>query len=129
VARDAIEKVIAHAHAATPAECCGLLIGKDCLIVDAAPAHNVAASPTRYLIDPVDHIEGRREARRRGLDVVGFYHSHPRSPALPSDRDRNEAGYPDYLYLIVGLHQDPPDVRLFALRDGNFREVFFVTDG
>ena len=129
IARTVLEKVIAHAHSATPAECCGLLLGTSDHVVDATPTHNVAASPTRYLIDSADHIAGRREARQRGLDVVGFYHSHPHSAAAPSERDRAEAGYPDHLYLIVGLHVDPPDIQLFALRDGNFRSVPFVTVG
>jgi proteasome lid subunit RPN8/RPN11 len=122
-----IECVVAHAREAAPAECCGLLLGTVACIVEAIPTRNLAESSTRFLIDPKQHIDGRREAKRRGLDVIGFYHSHPHSAAQPSERDRDEASYPDHLYLIVGMHVEPPEVRLFVPGDGNFLEVPFVT--
>jgi proteasome lid subunit RPN8/RPN11 len=121
-----IDGVVAHAREAAPAECCGLLLGTAACIVEAIPTRNLAESPTRFLIDPRQHIDGRRDARRRGLDVIGFYHSHPHSAAQPSERDRDEASYPDHLYLIVGLQLEPPDIRLFTPGDGNFPEVPFV---
>ena len=119
-------RIIGHAREAAPAECCGLLVGRGTHVVDAFPTRNIADSPTRFLIDPKDHIDGRREARRRGLEVIGFYHSHPRSAAEPSPRDLGEAGYPDHLYLIVGLHSEPPEVRAFIPGARLFREVPLV---
>ena len=124
IARDALDAVVAHAREAAPAECCGLLLGSPASIVEAARTRNIAEDPaSRFLIDPKDHIDGRREARRRSLEVVGFYHSHPRSPAEPSARDRAEASYPDDLYLIVSLLAEPPEIRVFR----NFIPVAFVT--
>jgi proteasome lid subunit RPN8/RPN11 len=124
---DVLRRVVAHAREAAPGECCGLLLGVDTHVVDTVPTRNIAESPNRFLIDPQQHIDGRRDARRRGLDVIGFYHSHPHSPARPSERDRDESSYPDDLYLIVGLEVEPPDIRLFIPGTGNFREVLFVT--
>jgi desampylase len=122
----ALDVVVAHAREVAPAECCGLLIGSPAAVVDALPTRNIADDPaSRFLVDPKDHFDGWREARRRSLDVVGFYHSHPRSPAIPSARDRAEASYPEDLYLIVSLAEDPPDVRVFR----NFIPVPFVTVG
>lgn len=95
----------------------------------AVPTRNIAHSPTRFLIDPNDHIDGRRAARQQGLEIVGFYHSHPHSAAEPSATDYEEAGYPDHLYLIVGLREPQPDIRLFRLTRGNFLQVPFVTLG
>ena len=125
---EAARRIIGHAREAAPAECCGLLVGRGTHVVDALPTRNIANSPTRFLIDPKDHIDGRREARSRGLDVIGFYHSHPHSAAEPSPRDLDEAGYPDHLYLIVGLHSEPPDVRAFIPGARTFREVPLVID-
>ena len=88
---------------------------------------NASEDPARFVVDPEDHIRGRREARSRGLEVVGFYHSHPRSPALPSETDRAEASYPGYLYLIVSLAVEPHDVKLYTLVGGEFLDVAFVT--
>ena len=124
IARDAVDAIVAHAREAAPAECCGLLLGSPASIVEAARTRNIAEDPdSRFLIDPKDHIDGRKEARRRSLEVVGFYHSHPRSPAEPSARDREEAGYPDDLYLIVSLFAKPPEIRVFR----NFVPVPIVT--
>ena len=74
---------MAHARAEAPAECCGMLVGRDASIDEAVQAKNIGAGPTRFLVDPKDHIDARRAARRRGLEVLGFYHSHPHSPAWP----------------------------------------------
>ena len=129
VRSEAVELILAHARSASPRECCGLLLGNERGIVDAIPTRNLADDPSRFFIDPKDHIDGRREARRRGVEVVGFYHSHPHSAPEPSERDRLEAGYPDHLYLIVGLNADAAVMRLFRLQSGNFLRVPFVTVG
>jgi proteasome lid subunit RPN8/RPN11 len=104
-----------------------MLIGSGAAVVEAVPARNIADKPTRFLVDPQDHVTAIRSARERGLAVVGFYHSHPHSRAVPSETDRTEAAYPDDLYMIVGLQDDRPEVRLYRLTDGNFRELAFVT--
>jgi proteasome lid subunit RPN8/RPN11 len=127
VTRAVVDATIAHARQDAPVECCGLLLGHGDTIVEAVPPRNIADAPTRFLIDPKDHIDRRRDARQRGLDVVGFYHSHPRSPALPSETDRAEAAYSDHLYFIVSLANDEPDLRLFRFAEGNFLAVPFVT--
>ena len=119
--------MVRHAREAAPAECCGLLLGHGDTIVEAVRTRNLAETPTRFLIDPKDHIDRRRDARQRGLDVIGFYHSHPQSPALPSETDREEAAYPNHLYFIVSLAAGEPDVRLFRLDSRNFLPVPFVT--
>jgi len=124
----AVDAIVAHAREAAPAECCGLLLGHDGEVVAAVRTRNIAEQPsTRFFVDPKDHIHQRREARNRGLDIVGFYHSHPRSPAEPSETDRAEAGYDNHLYLIVSLASDPPAVSAYALEHGNFRALPFVT--
>jgi len=56
----------------------------------------------RFLIGPRDILNAEREARRAGLDVLGFYHSHPDSPARPSEFDREHA-WPWYTYLIISI--------------------------
>jgi desampylase len=124
----ALDSAVAHAREAAPNECCGLLLGHDDEVVEAARSRNIADDPAnRFLIDPADHFAALRMARERGLEVVGFYHSHPRSPAEPSARDLAEFSYPDHLYLIVGLRGDPAEISLFRFDGGNFQRVSFVT--
>jgi proteasome lid subunit RPN8/RPN11 len=125
VRRGALDVVVSHARETVPAECCGVLLGAPEVVMEARPARNLAADPNRFLIDPKDHIDARREARAHGLDVVGFYHSHPRSAAVPSPTDLEEASYPDHLYLIVGLASAQPEVRLYRLTAGTYFELTF----
>jgi proteasome lid subunit RPN8/RPN11 len=121
-----LDEALAHALEARPAECCGLLLGRGPAVMEIARVPNVAGDPNRFLLDPASHIAARRNARARGLDVVGFYHSHPRSAAVPSSTDVAEAAYPDHLYLIVGLMHAEPEARLYRLREGRFIEAPFV---
>jgi proteasome lid subunit RPN8/RPN11 len=125
VRRGALDVVVSHARETVPAECCGVLLGAHEVVMEARPARNLATDPNRFLIDPKDHIDARREARAHGLDVVGFYHSHPRSAAVPSPTDLAEASYPDHLYLIVGLASPQPEVRLYRLTAGTYFELTF----
>jgi proteasome lid subunit RPN8/RPN11 len=118
--------MLAHSCDAAPAECCGILLGSAGTIIEAVRARNQSANPNRYHIDPADHLAARREARRRGLEVVGFYHSHPHSVAEPSPTDIAEATYPSHIYAIVSLAGEPAQVRLYLLEGGSFREEPFV---
>jgi len=133
ISRSAVAAIVAHAREEAPSECCGLLLGAALTIAEAARAANIASNRySRFLIDPKDHIDIRRGARRRGVEVVGFYHSHPRSPAWPSPSDVAEATYPGHLYLIVSLTAEPPDIAIYRLEDragGNFLRLPVVTVG
>ena len=104
-----------------------MLIGRPGEVVAAAPAANLASNPNRFLIDPQDHINALRSARSSGLDIVGFYHSHPRTAPAPSPTDLDEASYRNHLYLIVSLLKDSPDLALYWLGDGGFVPALFTT--
>jgi proteasome lid subunit RPN8/RPN11 len=121
------EAIVRHALAARPRECCGILLGRGGEVVEAVAATNLSDDPNRFLVDPRDHIDARRNGRSRGLEVVGFYHSHPRGGALPSPTDVAEAAYPDLLHVIVSLEREPAEVRAFRLGRGNFDEIGLVT--
>ena len=122
-----LDVVAAHAHDTMPAECCGVLIGGFDDVVAAVRGRNLSDDPNRYQLDPKGHIDARRAARDRGLEVVGFYHSHPHSEPEPSIADLAEATYPGHLYLIVRPLAEGAKVRLFRFEQGAFLEVGFVT--
>jgi proteasome lid subunit RPN8/RPN11 len=126
----ALDAAVAAADASRPRECCGILVGRVGEIRAAIVAGNLSTDPARFLIDPKDHIAARRQAREAGLEVVGFFHSHPHRDARPSPTDLAEAAYPDAVHLIIGFpHGAPPpaDARLFRYLNGNFQEVPLVT--
>ena len=59
---------------------------------------------------------------RAGL--VGIFHSHIATPAVPSETDRRLAFYPDAFHVLVSLTDDPqPDVRAWRIMDGDVREA------
>jgi desampylase len=95
--------MVAHAREAAPRECCGLLIGEGALIDESVRVRNVDARPARYRLDPAAHIATNRRLRGTTRRVVGCYHSHPHSPAVPSDTDRAEAHYPEFVWMIISL--------------------------
>ena len=104
-----------------------MLIGRADEIVEAVRAPNLSDDPNRYSLDPKAHLDARRAARGRGLEVVGFYHSHPHSEPEPSIADLAEATYPGYLYLIVRPLPEGAELRLFRFERGAFLELGFVT--
>ncbi len=116
-----LRDINAHAHRVAPEECCGLLIGTGTRIESAYPARNLQQSSSRYLIDPADHFAAIRASRRNGRAVVGAYHSHPATAAVPSPTDEREANDPEFLYLIVSLVG--AETRGFRLVDGRLRGV------
>jgi proteasome lid subunit RPN8/RPN11 len=112
----ALDEIAAHAREESPRECCGLLVGTRSHVSASVRARNLAEAATRFLIDPRDHIAAIRSARAAQLDVVGFYHSHPRSRAYPSDTDRRESGYAEAMHLMVGVNESgEAEARLFTI--------------
>jgi proteasome lid subunit RPN8/RPN11 len=89
---------------AYPAECCGVLAGRGGEVKEVlrlVPVPNRRTDdPHRYLIAPDDLRKIDADLRRSGLEVLGFYHSHPDHPAVPSAFDTEHA-WPWYSYLIV----------------------------
>src|ERR1044072_2955875 len=94
-----------------PYECCGLLLGRfemDAKVVSEpypiSNAREESAKRNRFLIEPEELMRGERYARSKELEVVGFYHSHPDSPARPSQYDLEHA-WPTYSYIIVSTSE------------------------
>lgn len=115
-------EMLAHARDEAPRECCGLLIGTGSSVVRGVRARNLAAKATRYLIDPEDHFAALWSARAAGLEVIGAYHSHPSSAAVPSETDIAEADSgADFLYVIVSLVEE--DVRAYVIDAGVYRPL------
>ena len=123
-----VDAIISHARAEAPRECCGVLLGTLEEITGVVPGRNSADDPIRrFRLNPEDHFAAIRRARQLGVEVVGFYHSHPVSAAAPSPTDREHASYANHLYGIVTLATGAPRLELFRLVDGNFVAAPFVT--
>jgi proteasome lid subunit RPN8/RPN11 len=118
-----LDEIVAHAEADAPNECCGMIAAADGRAVRVYRATNTAASPLRYEIDGLEQFRIQREIEDAGWDLGAIYHSHTRSPPVPSQTDINLAFYPDALYVIVGVAGDEPEVRAFRIVDSQVEEV------
>jgi proteasome lid subunit RPN8/RPN11 len=127
ISKELAERIRAHGAETYPHECCGALLGRD-----SEPREIVALFPlinrrddsprNRFSVSSQDVIDAEKSARSQGLDVVGWYHSHPDHPARPSQYDRDHA-WPWYSYIIVSVAQgQPQDMTSWRLDDN--REQF-----
>jgi predicted GIY-YIG superfamily endonuclease/proteasome lid subunit RPN8/RPN11 len=99
----ALSAIRAHAATAHPHEACGILLGEGTRITAVRPAANVHPAPaTHFEIDPQALIDAHRAARAQGgLEVIGYYHSHPHGPAEPSATDRASASGDGRVWAII----------------------------
>jgi proteasome lid subunit RPN8/RPN11 len=114
------DEVIAHARADAPNECCGYMAVRDGVVERVVRATNLRASPYGYELDP-GSLLAANELDDEGLGVA-IYHSHPRSPAEPSQTDINLAVYPHWTYVIVSLRNGDGEVRAWRIEDGRVAE-------
>jgi len=108
-----------HGEQTYPHECCGALIGRDGVVTDAFPLPNTTEEGPRrrFLVRPEDYRLAEGRASGRGLDLLGFYHSHPDHPARPSQYDLDHA-WPVFSYVIVSVRDGAAgDMTSWRLRD------------
>jgi proteasome lid subunit RPN8/RPN11 len=104
------DEIARHAERDYPYECCGLLLGRFeapglksiSEIYAISNAREEQAKRNRFLIRPEELLQGEQYTAERGLDVIGFYHSHPDHPAVPSQYDLEHA-WPVYSYIVVSV--------------------------
>jgi proteasome lid subunit RPN8/RPN11 len=125
--------MFAHARAARPAECCGLLGGRGESAATVYRLRNVARDPSvEYEAAPEELFEAQRRMRERGETLFGIYHSHPRSiDPVPSATDVKLAFYPAAVYFIIGFDADDrPVLRAFRIseREGRWERAELVSD-
>jgi [CysO sulfur-carrier protein]-S-L-cysteine hydrolase len=126
IRREVVDAIVDHARADAPIECCGLLIGSPDLVDESFAVTNIRRSPVAFEVDPAGHFAAIRRARATHRSVVGAYHSHPRSAAVPSPTDVRDANDPDFLHLIVSLAGPEPAVRGYRIREGEVSEVMLT---
>jgi proteasome lid subunit RPN8/RPN11 len=113
-----IDALVAHAREEEPIEACGYLAARDGLVCKLYPLTNTDQEAEHYSMDPKEQFAVVREAREEGLTVCAVYHSHPETPARPSEEDINLAYDPNMSYVIVSLFGDEPSVKSFRIRKG-----------
>jgi len=124
ISHDLSERIRRHGAETFPHECCGALLGRDSVAVESGNSEESETprevldlfplvnrrddSPrNRFAVAADDVRDAEKAARQHGLEVVGWYHSHPDHPAQPSQFDREHA-WPWYSYIIVSVMSGAP---------------------
>ena len=124
IAEEQLNEIREHGIRDYPYECCGLLLGRfeqdTKTVTETYPISNAReeeAKRNRFLITPEELLAGERAAMQKGLDVVGFYHSHPDDAAVPSRYDLDHA-WPIYSYIIVSVGEGSArDLKSWEMED------------
>ncbi len=110
IALEQWKKMVAHAEAAYPNECCGVMLGRTDgsakAVTVSMQLDNVSqgSQAARYELRPEDLLNADREARRQGLDLIGIYHSHPDCDAYFSETDLKNS-CPWYSFVVISVQQ------------------------
>ena len=104
---ETIAAIREHGRAAYPEECCGALLGTGDGAARVTRVERIENSSReekrrRYVVAPLEYARVERMADADGLSVLGFYHSHPDHPAVPSEYDR-EHGLPFFHYVVLAV--------------------------
>lgn len=133
ISDETVDRICKEAEKCYPDECCGIIFGR---LVEEQIKYVESLEPVtnsfdteekyhRFLITPETMLQAERTARKKKLDIVGFYHSHPDQAAVPSQYDREHA-LPVYSYIIVSAVQGrAADVKSWELITDRQDSPFF----
>ena len=113
--KEAMDQIRDHGRKEYPAEACGVLLGSvgaDIDVKNIKGMENIRKKDTHYefVIPPEALLGVMKEARSQGMDICGFYHSHPDHPAKPSEKDRTWGGetWPGVAHVILAVEKAQP---------------------
>ena len=126
------EKILAHAKSCVPEEACGLIAGtkdgEDKVVEKVYLLTNIDHSNEHFTLDPKEQLAAVKDMRANGLMPLGNWHSHPETPARPSQEDIRLAFDSEASYLIMSLmDQKNPVIHAFRVREGQVSKDEIVT--
>lgn len=108
--------MIDYCKACFPNEACGILGGIGFDIKEIYTMTNIESSPISYMMDASEQFKIMKDMRNNNLSLAAIFHSHPSSPAYPSNKDLALAFYEDSLYIIVSLMNKEPEAKAFIIK-------------
>jgi proteasome lid subunit RPN8/RPN11 len=124
IPRHLLDGIARRAREGAPREVCGWLAGANGRVLEVYPVPNAAERPeAEFVMQPEAQLAAMRAGKERGLRLLGTYHSHPRTPAEPSARDRRLARYPVLSHLIVSLARPEPEIRCYRIAEDGVSPV------
>ena len=113
-----LDALIEHAKKDAPIEACGYLAEKNGVIETHHRLTNVDAAAEHFSLDPAEQFDSVRMIRSHGMKLKAVYHSHPATPARPSQEDIRLASDPNLSYVIVSLEGGLTTIKSFRISKG-----------
>jgi len=118
IPKDIYEAIIQHAKDDAPIEACGYLAGVVGEVKSIYKMKNTDNSEEHFSFDPQEQFGAFKDAAKRGERLIACYHSHPATPARPSQEDIKLAYDPNISYIIVSLANGGVDLKSFKIKSG-----------
>ena len=119
-----LKAIVDKARDGFPLEVCGILGGRDGEVTSHFPMTNTDASNEHFMMDPKEQFAVVKALRAKGEEMLVIYHSHPESPARPSQEDIRLALTPNVYHLIVSLlEREAPVAKAFRILAGEVEQV------
>lgn len=117
IKKEDYEKILEHCKQGLPEEACGLIAGRKegniNVIEEVYLLTNIDHSNEHFTMDPKEQLAAIKDARTKGLTMLGNFHSHPESPSRPSEEDKRLAFDTTAIYMILSLMEEEPVFRGF----------------
>jgi [CysO sulfur-carrier protein]-S-L-cysteine hydrolase len=123
IPNDIYAQIVDQARAEAPIEACGMLAGSEGKVSRIYRMTNADAANDHFMMTPEEQFAVVKDIRAEGLAMLAIYHSHPESPARPSEEDIRLALTPGVIYVIVSLVSAPPVVKGFLIDNDTVAEV------
>ena len=124
IPKNIFEQMLEQAKDQAPVEACGILAGRDGRAERLYKMTNTDGGSDHFMMEPFEQFAAVKNIRSAGLEMLAIYHSHPETPARPSEEDIRLALTPNVVYVILSLKDsDNPDVKGFLIKDTNVTEV------
>ncbi len=117
-----VEAIYAQAAQEAPIEACGYLAGENDNVSVHYPMTNIDRSAEHFSFDPKEQFAVIKQVREEGLDILAVYHSHPETPARPSQEDIRLAYDPTIVYVIASLAEDRRTIKAFRITNGDVEQ-------
>jgi len=123
IPKNIFEQMLTQARAEAPIEACGILAGKNGAVEKFYKMTNADNSNEHFTMTPQEQFKVIKDIRSSGRKMLAIYHSHPETPARPSEEDIRLALTPGVIYVIVSLQKREPVIKGFLIEDNNVTEV------
>ena len=118
IKQNIINRIVAQGLTEAPLEACGYLAEKNGVVCKHFELTNIDKSPVHFSMDPAEQFAAVKKCRNQGLKIRAVYHSHPETPARPSNEDIKLAYDPSLSYVIVSLADADPSIKSFIIQKG-----------